>query len=34
MTPPITIASIPFIAKMHRYKKFIESGGDPEDWYE
>lgn len=34
MTPPITIASIPFIAKMNRFKKFLEFGGDPEDWYE
>jgi hypothetical protein len=34
MTQPITIASIPFIAKMNRYQKFLESGGDPEDWYE
>ena len=33
MTPPITIASIPFIAKMNRYKKFLEEGGDPENWY-
>jgi hypothetical protein len=34
MTQPITIASIPFIAKMNRFKKFLECGGDPEDWYE
>jgi hypothetical protein len=34
MTQPITIASIPFIAKMNRYQKFLECGGDPEDWYE
>lgn len=34
MTQPISIASIPFIAKMNRFKEFIESGGDPEDWYE
>ena len=34
MTQPISIASIPFIAKMNRFKKFLEFGGDPEDWYE
>lgn len=32
MTPPITIASIPVIARLNRYKEFIENGGDPDDW--
>ena len=32
MTPPITIASIPTIARLNRYKEFIENGGDPNDW--
>lgn len=34
MTPPITIASIPFIAKMHRYQEYLENGGNPNDWPE
>lgn len=34
MTQPISIASIPFIAKMNRFKEFIENGGNPNDWKE
>lgn len=34
MTPPITIASIPYIAKMHRYQEYLENGGNPNDWPE
>jgi len=32
MTPPITIASIPTIARLERYREFIENGGHPDDW--
>lgn len=32
MTPPITIASIPFITKMLRYQEYLENGGDPNTW--
>jgi len=32
MTLPITIASVPFIAKMHRYQEYLENGGDPNKW--
>jgi len=32
MTPPITIASIPFMAKMLQYQEYIENGGDPNTW--
>jgi len=32
MTPPITIASIPFMAKMLQYQEYIENGGDPNAW--
>jgi len=32
MTPPITINSIPFKAKMLQYQKYVEKGGDPNDW--
>ena len=32
MTPPITITSIPYIAKMHRYQEYLENGGDPNKW--
>ena len=28
----ISIASIPFIAKMIRYQEYLENGGDPNDW--
>lgn len=34
MTPPITIVSIPFIARMIRYQEYLENGGDPNDWKE
>lgn len=32
MTPPITVASIPFMVKMIRYQEYLEKGGDPKDW--
>ena len=32
MTPPITIASIPFMAKMLQYQEYVENGGDPNTW--
>lgn len=32
MTPPITIASIPYMAKMIRYQEYLKSGGDPNKW--
>jgi hypothetical protein len=34
MTPPITIRSIPFMAKMLRYQEYLEKGGDPSSWKE
>ena len=34
MTPPITIASIPFMAKMLQYQEYVENGGNPNEWQE
>lgn len=31
-TPVITIDSIPGIAKLNRYREFLEKGGNPNDW--
>ena len=32
MTLPITISSIPTIARLERYREFLANGGDPDDW--